>query len=140
MNDIYGTDINSDFSFTDGDINLATGTDNLAQSACNRLNSTLETYEIFYSHYGGDLLKWLGESNNSNILEYIRIEIESILSQDPKIQSVEANVTKESHDTILMDLKVVTIASDEIVTLNLIVQDDLWVQVNPNAGELSNRC
>ena len=139
MNDIYGTDINSDFSFTDGDINLVSGTNNLAQAVCNRLNSNLNTYEIFYTEYGGNLLEWLGEQNNSNIQEYIRIEIESILMQDPRITSIEATVTKEDSKTVLIDLKVLPVGSDEIVTLNLIIQEDLWVQINPNAGELADR-
>ena len=117
MNDIYGTDINSNFSFTDGDINLVSGTNNLAQAVCNRLNSNLNTYEIFYTKYGGNLLEWLGEQNNSNIQEYIRIEIESILMQDPRITSIEATVTKEDSKTVLIDLKVLPVGSDEIVTL-----------------------
>ena len=139
VNDIYGTDINSNFSFTDGDINLVSGTNNLAQAVCNRLNSNLNTYEIFYTKYGGNLLEWLGEQNNSNIQEYIRIEIESILMQDPRITSIEATVTKEDSKTVLVDLKVLPVGSDEIVTLNLIIQEDLRVQINPNAGELVDR-
>ena len=139
-NDIYGTDINMDFSFKDGDINLVNGTKNLAQAICNRLNSNLQTYEIFYARYGGNLLEWLGEINNTNIQEYLKIEIESILGQEPRITSVEATVTKETSNTLLVDLKVLPVASDEIITLNLIIQEDLWVQINPNAGELSSRC
>lgn len=140
VNDIYGTDINMDFSFKDGDINLVNGTKNLAQAVCNRLNSNLQTYEIFYARYGGNLLEWLGEINNTNIQEYLKIEIESILGQEPRITSVEATVTKETSNTLLVDLKVLPVASDEIITLNLIIQEDLWVQINPNAGELSSRC
>lgn len=140
VNDIYGTDINMDFSFKDGDINLVNGTKNLAQAVCNRLNSNLQTYEIFYARYGGNLLEWLGEINNMNIQEYLKIEIESILGQEPRITSVEATVTKETSNTLLVDLKVLPVASDEIITLNLIIQEDLWVQINPNAGELSSRC
>lgn len=140
VNDIYGTDINMDFSFKDGDINLVNGTKNLAQAVCNRLNSNLQTYEIFYARYGGNLLEWLGEQNNTNIQEYLKIEIESILGQEPRITSVEATVTKETSTTVLVDLKVLPITSDEIITLNLIIQEDLWVQINPNVGELSSRC
>ena len=135
MNDIYGTDIKSDFSFTNGDINLVSGTTNLAQAVCNRLNSNLQTYEIFYARYGGNLLEWLGEINNTNIQEYLKIEIESILGQEPRITSVEATVTKETTDTVLIDLKILPVGSNEVITLNLVIQEDLWVQINPAASD-----
>lgn len=137
--DIYGTDIKSDWSFTNGDLNLVSGTSNLGQAVCNRLNSDIDTYATFYTHYGGNLFEWLGEQNNMNIHEYIRIEIESILSQDPRIQSVTAEVYKEDNKTTGVTLKILPIGSEEIVTLNLIIQEDLWVQIDKNAGELADR-
>ena len=129
--DIYGTDIKSDWSFTNGDINLINGTSNLGQVACNRLNADLTTYDTFYAHYGGNLFEWLGEKNNPNIHEYMRIEIESILSQDPRIQSVTAEVYKEDNKTTGVTLKITPINNEEVVTLNLIIQEDLLVQIKP---------
>ena len=41
------------------------------------------------------MFEWLGEQNNPNTHEYIRIEIESILSQDPRIKSVTADIEDE---------------------------------------------
>ena len=127
MMDIYGTDIKSDWSFTNGDLNLVSGTSNLGQAVCNRLNSDIDTYATFYTQ------------NNPNIHEYIRIEIESILTQDPRIQSVTAEVYKEDNKTTGVTLQILPIGTEEIVTLNLIIQEDLWVQIDKNAGELADR-
>ena len=138
MMDIYGTDIKSDWSFTNGDLNHVSETSNLGQAVCNRLNADLTTYDTFYTHYGGNLFEWLGEKNNPNIHEYIRIEIETILSQDPRIQSVTAEVYKEDNKTTGVTLKILPIGTEEIVTLNLVIQDDLWVKLDPNAGLLEN--
>ena len=139
MVDIYGTDIKSDFTFTNGDINIVSGTQNLGQAICNRLNSDLTTYQEFYARYGGNLLDWLSEYNNANIHEYIRIEIESILSQDPRIRDVSATVSKEDNKTINVALEILTVGSDEVVTINLIIQEDLYVSINDNVGEYAER-
>lgn len=136
--DIYGTDIKTDFSFSDGDINIVKEKDNLQQSICNRLNSTLDTYSDFYVRYGGNLMDWLGEINHRNTHQYIKIEVESILSQDPRIEEIEADISKEDSDIVKIDLKLKLINSDEIVSLNFVIQEDLWVKVNPNAGLLEN--
>ena len=138
MFDIYGTDIKTDFSFSDGDINIVKEKDNLQQSICNRLNSTLDTYSDFYVRYGGNLMDWLGEINHRNTHQYIKIEVESILSQDPRIEEIEADISKEDSDIVKIDLKLKLINSDEIVSLNFVIQEDLWVKVNPNAGLLEN--
>lgn len=138
MMDIYGTDIKTDFSFSDGDINIVKEKDNLQQSICNRLNSTLDTYSDFYVRYGGNLMDWLGEINHRNTHQYIKIEVESILSQDPRIEEIEADISKEDSDIVKIDLKLKLINSDEIVSLNFVIQEDLWVKVNPNAGLLEN--
>jgi hypothetical protein len=130
MMDIYGTDINSDFTFTNGDINLVSGTQNLGQAICNRLNSDLTTYDTFYPRYGGNLFEWFGEWNTPNIHEYIKIEIESILDQDPRIASVEATVNKNDNKTAGVTLEVTPVGSEEIVTLNLVIQEDLIVKLN----------
>ena len=139
MVDIFGTDIKSDWSFSGGDINLSTGASNLGQTVCNRLNANLNTYDIFYARYGGNLFDYMGESNSPNIHEYIKIEIETILGQDPRIESSEATVYKLNGETIHVDLKIKSINSNEVVTLNLIIQDDLWVKINPNAGLLEHQ-
>lgn len=43
-----GTDINSSWSFKDGDLNLISGKQNLIQATRNRLNNALNSLDDFY--------------------------------------------------------------------------------------------
>lgn len=130
---MLGVDIKDTWSFIDGDLELVTGTLNLSQSIINRLNTDKGFYDWCYAQYGGDLFNVFGMKNNPNSLEYLRIEIESILQQDPRIRVVTANCSKEDPKTIGVELKVLTIRSNEIVTINLVITDDLKVQLNTEA-------
>lgn len=138
MVDVYGTDINSNWSFSDGDINLVTDKANLGQAIVNRLKADLTTF-IFYNRYGGNLFEHFGDKNNPNIHEYIKIEVEEICRQDPRIKQAECTVTKTDSETITLDLKLLTISSDEIVRYNLIVNSDNSIFINENSSELSDR-
>lgn len=130
MTDIFGIDIDSSFNFSKGDINIVSGTNNLAQAIINRLNTDKGFYDSFYINYGGDLFNVFGMKNNSNSLEYLRIEIESICVQDPRIKDVTANCSKEDPKTVSVKLNVLPIGSDEIVTLNMVITDDLIVMLD----------
>ena len=138
MVDVYGTDINSNWSFSDGDINLVTDKANLGQAIVNRLKADLTTF-IFYNRYGGNLFEHFGDKNNPNIHEYIKIEVEEICRQDPRIKQAECTVTKTDSETITLDLKLLTISSDEIVRYNLILNSDNSIFINENSSELSDR-
>lgn len=133
-----GTDIRSDWSFTDGDINLVSGKSNLGQAIVNRLKADLTTF-IFYNRYGGNLFEHFGDKNNQNIHEYIKIEVEDICRQDPRIKQVETTVDKTDSETITLDLKLLTISSDEILRYNLILTSDNSILINENSSELSER-
>ena len=52
MVDIYGTDIDDAWDFSDGDINLISGTLNLQQAIKNRLMSDSNFYKAFYHPLG----------------------------------------------------------------------------------------
>lgn len=129
MSDVYGTDIKDSFSFSNGDLELVSGTSNLGQAIVNRLNTDKDFYDWCYTNYGGDLFSIFGMKNNNNFLEYLKIEIESILSQDPRIRRVNANCSKETPKIINVELNVLPIGKDEIVTLNLVIQDDLVLKI-----------
>ena len=134
--DIYGTDIKLDFNFNNGDLELVSGTDNLGQAIINRLNTYKGFYDCFYTNYGGDLQKIYGMENNTNSLEYLRIEIESILLQDPRIKEITCECTKENTQTVNAELEILPISKDEIVTLNLVIQDDLIVLIDDKYMEV----
>lgn len=125
-----GNDIKSSFSFSNGDLDLVSGTVNLGQAIVERLNTDKGFYDWCYTQYGGDLFNIFGMKNNTNTLEYLRIEIESILQQDPRIREITANCSKEDPKTIGVELNVLTIGSDEIVTINLVITDDLIVKID----------
>ena len=129
MNDIYGTDIKSDWNFVDGDLELVSESSNLGQAIANRLNADENTYDIFYNKYGGNLLEHFGDINSENILEYIRIEIETILQQDPKIRNIDCKVNKNENDTVTIDLNVTTISNNEVIPLNLILNSDEGITI-----------
>lgn len=130
---MLGTDIKDTWDFINGDLEIVDGTINLAQSIINRLNTDKGFYNWCYINYGGDLFSIFGMKNNPNSLEYLRIEIESILSQDPRLREVIVNCSKEDLKTISVELKVLTVGNDEIINLNLVITDDLKVQLNKEA-------
>lgn len=130
---MFGRDIKNNWNFINDDLETVSNKLNLAQAIINRLNTDLGFYDWCYTQYGGNLSNVFGMKNNSNTLEYLRIEIESTLQQDPRIRVVNANCSKEDSKTVSVELNVLTIGSDEIVTINLIIQDDLKVQINKEA-------
>ena len=137
MIDIYGTDIKSDWSFTNGDINLVSGHDNMGQAIKNRLESDLDTYDLFYLEYGGELFEHMGDKNNPRIHEYIRIEIEHILDQEPRIDNLECTVTKTDKDTIECKLKIKPVQSERIDEFNLVINEDSYIEITGTTSEIN---
>lgn len=131
---VYGTDIDDSCTFSNGDINLISDTSNLKQAIKNRLMCDSEFYKTFYQNYGGNLFDEMGELNNGNAHEYIRIEIETILKQEPRIKEVECTVNKIGTDAVECKLKFKTINNDEIVEMNLVITQDVNVVII-NEGE-----
>ena len=126
-----GTDVRSDWSFTDGDINLVSGKANLGQAIVNRLKSDLTTF-TFYNRYGGNLFEHMGDLNHPTIHEYIKIEVETICRQDPRIKQIDCTVTKTDSETITLNLKCGVIGVNEIVRLNLVLNTDGDIVINNN--------
>lgn len=138
VNDVFGTDIDSTWSFVDGDLELSTGNGNIGQAIQNRLMTDDNQYTQFYIQYGGRLYEHLGDLNHSTIHEYIRIEIEHILEQEPRIQEImECTVNKTSNREVECNLKIKPVGSDEVIPLNLVINDDGGVFIN--SSELNDR-
>ena len=136
--DVYGTDINRKWEFTNGDIETVSESVNLGQAIVNRLNAGLDTYDLFYSKYGGILLEHLGDLNHPNIHEYIRIEIESILEQEPRIQEVECTVDKTGTSSVEINLKVTVLGSDTVDEFNLVINEDSYIAIDGNMSEMND--
>lgn len=137
MNDVYGTDIDNTWSFSNGDINLIKGASNLGQAILNRLKADSNTFSMFYNKYGGNLFEHMGDLNHETIHEYIRIEIESILEQEHRIQNLEVTVKKISTSSVEAKLKITPISSDDVVEYNLILNDDSSIIIDEISSELT---
>ena len=140
MVDVFGTDIQSNWNLnSNGDLNTVTGESNLGQAIVNRLNSDLDTYDLFYAKYGGDLFTHMGDLNIPTIHEYIRIEIETILEQEPRIRQMQCTVEKNDTKSVLVTLNIVPVGADEVVELNLILGNDTIILLDANIGESADR-
>lgn len=126
---MLGTDFKN-FEMQNGDLLLVSDNNNLAQACINRLNTDNGWFDWCYDRYGGDLFSVFGMKNNANSLEYLRIEIESILQQDPRIKSISASCTKQSSNEVYVELDILAVGDDEIISINLVIQDDLRVKLN----------
>nr|DAR45129.1 MAG TPA: baseplate wedge protein [Caudoviricetes sp.] len=100
MKNIYelGVDINSNWEFHDGDLKLISYEQNMGQAVINRLKCYLGAMNIFYNNYGSQITHYLGEINNKRTWEYIRIEIETSVLNDPRITNVECTINRLTHD------------------------------------------
>lgn len=136
MVDVYGTDIDDAWDFSNGDINLISGTLNLGQAIKNRLMCDSNFYKAFYNNYGGQLFDEMGYLNNGNAHEYIRIEIETILKQDPRIKELDCTVKKISTDAVECKVKIKTINNDEIVEMNLVINQDNNVVITTEGEDI----
>lgn len=100
MKNIYelGVDINSNWEFHDGDLKLISYEQNMGQAVINRLKCYLGAMNIFYNNYGSQITHYLGGINNKRTGEYIRIEIETRVLNDPRIINVECTINRLTHD------------------------------------------
>ena len=131
-----GTDIDRTWSFNNGEIITISDYGNLSQAIMNRLNSDLDFYSTFYPKYGGNLWEHMGDLNHSTIHEYIRIEVEDIVKQDPRVANVEATVNKTSTNMVECDLLIGLYDETTTVELNLVIDSNQGVSLNTNTDVL----
>ena len=131
-----GTDIKSEYTFFNGDLILVDGTLNLGQAILNRLVADSDTYSMFYNRYGGGLFYELGSKNIASTWEYIRIEVESILQQEPRIQNVECTVNKINSSEVSLDLTIQPINEDMVVEFNLVINSNQYILTTSDNGVL----
>ena len=99
-----GVDINSTFSFKDGDVQLISYDDNLVQSIQNKLNTNLNELDLFYEEYGSILSTFLGWKANDETLGFIKSELETILKSENRISSYEYTVEYQGDGKIRINL------------------------------------
>lgn len=118
-----GTDLNSKWEFKDGDLILVENKDNLVQSILNRLNSEYDGLDLFYYDYGSVLSSFLGWKHNDETLEFIRLEIEDTLEQEPRLSDFNVGVSYNQNGKVLIDLYIV-FDDESDFTLSLVLEKD----------------
>ena len=129
MSEVYntiGTDINSKFTFNDfGDLELISDFDNIKQAIRNRLSCTLDDLDLYYEDYGSLLFQLLG-MRSSEALEFVKIEVETCIMQDPRVLDCEIEAEYQNDGKLLLSigLTVGDSEDEEELELNFILDKD----------------
>lgn len=109
MEDIIelGADLNSNWEFKDGDLQLVENKDNLIQSILNRLNCDYDGLDLFYYEYGSVISSFLGWKKSDETLEYIKLEVESALEQEPRLTDFNVEVSYNKVGKVVIELYIV---------------------------------
>lgn len=101
-----GTDINSSWSFKDGDLQLISNNENLVQATRNRLNNVLGSLDDFYIEYGSILWRFIGWKSEDITLKFMQIEIKNCLDQDPRLTDYTLNLSYTDANTVKINILV----------------------------------
>ncbi|WP_407415818.1 hypothetical protein [Methanobrevibacter sp.] len=126
-----GTDIRSDWSFNNlnGDLELTSNEDNIVQSIVNRLNTRLGFLELYYSNYGSELYSFMGELIDETLLKFVKIEVESTLKQDPRLQDATVEISYTGDGKIKLEIDN-TYNEDSDLSLSLVLNETGEVTVD----------
>lgn len=116
-----GVDLNSNYTFVNGDIALSTYTDNLVQGVTNRLNTDLDEMDLFYIDYGSILQTFFGWKATDETLRYMEAEIKNVLANEPRISSHTCTCSYKGNGQVLMELGLTPIGTDTVVNVNLVL-------------------
>lgn len=112
----FGTDFNSNYTFINGDLEIVSDKQNIKQAIINRLNTHEGWYDLFYNSYGGFLHSFHGWKRLQSTLNFMKIEIINILSQDPRFVNIDVDLAFNDNGEINMH---VNLFYDEETDLNL---------------------
>jgi len=118
-----GIDIDSSFTFNDGDIVLSKYSDNLCQAITNRLNTDLDELELFYEDYGSVLSGFFGWKTNDETLGFIESELNIVLSKEPRIESFTSNLSYTDEGVLKIELTITPIGAGENIDVNLLLNN-----------------
>ena len=114
-----GVDINKSWSFNEqGDLKLVTDNDNLVQAVYNRLSCYKPLMDIYYLDYGGFLSLYYGKRRTQETLNFMRIEIEYILQQEPRILYYDLDLNYADDGAVKIDLNLSV--NNEEVEVNMV--------------------
>lgn len=115
-----GVDINSNYTFQDGDLKLTYYDENLIQAVINRLNTRLNTLNLFYEDYGSMLTSFYGWKGNNDTISLIKIELANTLKNELRLQNYESEIFYDGNGVLRMNLTLHPETNTE-VTVNLML-------------------
>jgi len=118
-----GVDINSEFNFHDGDLQLASYNDNLVQAVINRLNTKLNSLELFYEDYGSVLTSFFGWKTDNTTLNLMRIELDNTLKNETRLAGYSVDMEYQSDGLLHIDLTLYPTRETEI-NLDLVLNNN----------------
>ena len=130
-----GTDINSIWQMANGDLVLIHNEDNMAQAILNRLQCIYDGLSFFYTDYGSSLSSFFGFKKSNETLEFIRIETEKALNQDPRLNDFSVECKYNGKGKVAIIIKV-NIDEDTDFTLNLVINEDKSITILGDAVEV----
>ena len=123
-----GVDLNSEFTFANGDIALVSYQDNLVQSIVNRLNTELNELDLFYEDYGSIITSFLGWKANDETISFMNSELNKVLNEEPRLTGFEFNINYTGEGNIRIDLTLYPIL-DVAVDANLVLTPNGVVEI-----------
>lgn len=119
----YGVDLDASLSFnSDGDLVLVKFKDNLCQAVSNRLNTVKDSLDLFYNDYGSVLLYFCGWKRKQSTLDFIRVELETCLKQDPRINDFTIDLSYSETGSVKINLRISNIMED--VEMNFVLNEN----------------
>ena len=128
-----GVDIDSSFTFKDGDLVLSEYEDNLVQAIANRLNTDLDELDMFYEDYGSVITGFLGWKQ-TDAQYYIKSELDNVLLKDPRIWQHESSVEYEGSGKLRIDLTLYT-NNQNIIGTNFVLNTDGVIEIETDTIE-----
>ena len=112
-----GADIASSWTFDEtGDLKIVDTEENIAQAIGNRLQTNLNSLDLFYADYGSVLQGFLGWKRDQRTLDFMRIEIVNRLSQDLRLSQFDVNVSYTEDGNVQVDIQVYLSEDDTFAT------------------------
>lgn len=128
-----GVDIDSSFTFKDGDIQLSKYDENLVQAVINRLKTNLNELDIFYEEYGSILTNFFGWKATEKTLDYMTTEISVALSNESRLNDFEIEIEYLQNGKIKINLVLVTVANSTVET-SLVLTENGVTEISIEEG------
>ena len=117
-----GVDVNTNWEFVNGDLLLVDNETNIMQSIINRLNCEYDALDNYYFEYGSDIKQFLGFKSSNETLEFIKIEVENTLEQDPRLNDFTVETRYDEEDNVLLNLNI-KFSDDSDLSMSLVIDE-----------------